>query len=69
VAPRTVAIQKNQLLRFASEPVTFSFKFRRIWSFANRRYFTFKATNISRRCAKQTETETVHPAQSAGESR
>jgi hypothetical protein len=27
-----------------------------IWLFANRRYFTFKATNIGRRCAKQTET-------------
>ncbi len=37
-----------------------------IWMFANRRYFTFKATNIGRCCAKQTETETVHPAHPAG---
>jgi hypothetical protein len=40
-----------------------------IWMFANRRYFTFKATNIGRCCAKQAETETVHPAHPAGESR
>ena len=40
-----------------------------IWMFAHRRYFTFKATNIGRCCAKQTETETVHPAHPAGESR
>ena len=40
-----------------------------IWMFANRRYFTFKATNIGRCCAKQTETETIHPAHQAGESR
>jgi hypothetical protein len=40
-----------------------------IWMFANRRYFTLKATNICPRCAKQTETETVHPAHLEGESR
>jgi len=33
-----------------------------IWMFANRRYFTFKATNIGGGGAKQTESETVHPA-------
>ncbi len=40
-----------------------------IWLFANRRYFTLKATNIGRCCAKPTETETVYPAHPAGESR
>ena len=40
-----------------------------IWMFANRRYFTFKATNIGRGGAKQTGTETVRPARPAGESR
>jgi hypothetical protein len=40
-----------------------------IWFFANRRYFTFKATNIGRCCANQAATETVHPVHSAGESR
>jgi hypothetical protein len=37
-----------------------------IWMFANRRYFTFKATNIGNCCATKAETGSIPPAHPAG---